>query len=137
VNICKGRCGRPLIRSRRAPIPPGHGRHAAHGRCTACRAHTDRGAVVADYPRRTWRRDDLLEEWAMLRSSGSTRDEAADRLGMTLTAFDRALQRARAAGDERAVPGQRTRAIATGDGIARVASGSHRRDRMIQQRGAA
>ncbi len=47
-------------------------------------------------------RDELLDRWVELRAHGLTKREAAARLGMTFVAFDRALYRARAAGDERA-----------------------------------
>lgn len=57
-----------------------------------------------DYPRRNQSQDDVMAEWELLRSEGYTKQQAADRLGMTFAAFDRQFHRARRAGDPRALP---------------------------------
>jgi hypothetical protein len=54
--------------------------HVARGLCRACYEQANRAGTLEDYPRGTWARDELLDEW--------------DRL--------RALERARKAGDPRA-----------------------------------
>ena len=47
--------------------------------------------------RHTWKREDLLAEWAHLRSFGVAPEQAARQLGVTLEAVDRAEARARGA----------------------------------------
>lgn len=49
-----------------------------------------------------WTRDELLTEWALLRSAGVSVVDAAPRLGMTVEALTRALTRAKRDGDPRA-----------------------------------
>lgn len=49
------------------------------------------------------RRDDVLDDWVTLSRQGLTVPEAAERIGMKPTGLLRALVRARAAGDPRAV----------------------------------
>lgn len=79
--------------------------HAGRGLCPTCWSRAARRGVLADFPTVTYTRDELLEEWAALRVRGLGRSEAAGRLGVSRAAFERALYRARAAGDERAVMG--------------------------------
>lgn len=83
---------------------PGAFRDEGRGLCRGC--WRDRAAAdTLDEVERTKRtRDDLMADWEILRGRGLTKRQAADRLGMTFSAFDRALQRARAAGDPRALP---------------------------------
>jgi hypothetical protein len=91
-----------------APRSAGLSRHATHegrGLCTPCYERANYRGRLADHPRRTWSRDDVMTEWDLLRRDGHTRAQAAERLGMTWAALDRAIWRARAAGDPRAVPG--------------------------------
>jgi len=73
--------------------------------CETCYGRERRAGRLDEHPRRTWSRDDLLEEWSFLHGQGYTRKQAADRLGISPAALDRAIWRARAAGDPRAVPG--------------------------------
>jgi hypothetical protein len=47
-------------------------------------------------------RDEVMTEWDMLRTAGVTRRQAAAAIGMSYTALDRAIYRARALGDPRA-----------------------------------
>ncbi|MGH3598920.1 MAG: hypothetical protein ACRDQH_01365 [Pseudonocardiaceae bacterium] len=56
----------------------------------------------ADYERRTRSRDDLLDDYVLLREQGCSWPQCAERLGMSYPSFARALLRARAAGDPRA-----------------------------------
>lgn len=88
-------CSDPLESGRRA-----------RGLCDPCYEKERRADRLADHPRSTWSRDDLMAEWELLRQDGYTRRQAADRLGVSYVAFDRAITRARAAGDPRAALGQ-------------------------------
>lgn len=70
--------------------------HHARGQCRRC--------YQRDYyarrcgPRRTRRRADVVEDYQFLRRHGYSRQQIADRIGMTRVALDRALSRARRAG---------------------------------------
>lgn len=96
-------CGRPM-RASSEPPDPARAVHAGRGRCRPCRDRAKRSGVLAEHPTK---RDAFLEEWAVLRVGGATREVAAERMGMTFAAFERALFRARAAGDLRAKLGVR------------------------------
>jgi hypothetical protein len=74
--------------------------HAGRGLCRPC--HQTAGEDRIDYERVGRSRDELMAEWEILRGEGYTKRQAAERLGMTFEAFDRAYHRARAAGDPRA-----------------------------------
>jgi hypothetical protein len=76
--------------------------HVARGLCRACYEQANRAGTLEDYPRGTWARDELLDEWDRLRAVGVSVVDAAPRLGMTVAALARALERARKAGDPRA-----------------------------------
>ena len=76
--------------------------HKARGLCNACANTAFQNGSLHDYPRTTWSRDDLLDEWDMLRTEGYAVRQAADRLGISLSAFRKALERARRDGDPRA-----------------------------------
>jgi hypothetical protein len=76
--------------------------HAARGLCRTCHHHARLSGQLADYPRATYTRDEVLDEWVRLRSAGVSVVEAAPRLGMSVAALARALERARKAGDPRA-----------------------------------
>ena len=76
--------------------------HEGRGLCPPCYRQATYTGRLDDYPRRNWSRDELLSEWELLRGEGHTRLQAAERLGMSALTFDRALWRARAAGDPRA-----------------------------------
>lgn len=80
------------------------GVHAGRSLCVAHHHAATLADTLADYPRLTRSSDEVMVEWEILRTSGvTTRTEAARRIGMSIDAFDRALLRARAAGDPRAV----------------------------------
>lgn len=83
-------------------------RNAGRGLCAHCHQGALRAGTLCDYERLTRSRADVLDDWTVLRGQGVTRLQAAARLGMSFPAFERALFRARAAGDERAVLGVRT-----------------------------
>ena len=103
-------CRRPLwSRHDVGPIPPGAVRHAGRGLCTH---HYDRAAeldILPDFPRLTRSYDDTLDDWDLLRRGGATRTEGAEKIGITVKALDKAIDRGRAAGDPRAVSAPLTR----------------------------
>lgn len=81
----------------------GKSRHlAGRGLCGACYSRMTCHGTLVDYPRMTRSRDELLEDYVMLRRQGHTWPQCAERLGMRYDAFARALQRARVARDPRA-----------------------------------
>lgn len=87
---------------------PGQVMHAGRGLCEGCYERKWRSGRLADFPAQLRPRAEVMEEWELLRSEGYTKRQAAERLGMTFAAFDRAFHRARKAGDPRAyVPGHR------------------------------
>jgi hypothetical protein len=107
VQRCKC-CPYPLVSSNhRGPAPTGWRRHRARGLCDSCHAAAERDGTLVDFEYQTRRRDALLADWEVLRLSGLGRRAAAQRLGMNLRDFERALTRARDAGDPRAVMGDR------------------------------
>lgn len=63
-----------------------------------------------DIPRLTRTRDELLDDYVILRADGYTWRQCAQRLGMTYPAFERAMLRARKDGDPRAMRPGETRA---------------------------
>ena len=75
--------------------------HGGHGKCKHC-YRSDEYFREPVETRSTWTQDELLTEWELLRPAGYTKRQAAQQLGMTLGAFERALYRAQAAGDPRA-----------------------------------
>lgn len=103
---CAGGCGYPLT-SHHGNQQPGHRRHAARGLCDSCRRRAITDGTYLDHPPMTRSRDELLEDWDVLRCSGVTRTEAARRLGISCDALERAIYRGRGAGDPRAVLGNR------------------------------
>lgn len=107
-------CGTPTVPS--SNRASGAAVHAGRGLCNACHKRADYHGHLADHPRSTWSRDEVLSEWELLRGEGHTRLQAAERLGMNPATFERALQRARADGDPRAELG-----VAGGINAARAA----------------
>jgi hypothetical protein len=93
----------PASTHRRHPwLRERYARHTARGLCAACYFRVRHAGHLDDYPRATWTRDELLDEWEFLRSTGVSVIDAAPRLGMTPAALVRALERARKDGDPRA-----------------------------------
>lgn len=94
-------CGVPLHHRYHQPHrTPTSRRHEARGLCNSCYLLRTRDGTVIDYPRATLPRDDLLDDWVLLRDVTNTHT-AASRLGLTLEGFRTALYRARRAGDTR------------------------------------
>jgi hypothetical protein len=88
------RCRNPMIPEGRwrpgLPVRP----HVARGLCRACYLHLRKHGDLIDYERRSRPRDEVLEEWELLRAEGYTVRQAAERLGMTVHALKKALYRA-------------------------------------------
>jgi hypothetical protein len=84
--------------------------HEARGLCSPCYDRELHKGSVDQYPRRTRTRDEVMEDWDHLRRSGVEWRDAHQRLGVTRSAFERAYERARAAGDPRALEGHGQRA---------------------------
>lgn len=72
------------------------------GLCTRCYRNVEYHGQLLEYPRLTRSRDELLEDYEVLRSQGYNWRECATILGMKYASFERAMERARAAGDVRA-----------------------------------
>jgi hypothetical protein len=58
--------------------------------------------VRIDYPTQRWGADDMLDTWDELRREGYTVRQAAERMGVTFAALDKALCRGKRRGDPRA-----------------------------------
>jgi hypothetical protein len=86
--------------------PPQAGGRYHRGRqlCNFCHPAAARNGELVDFERQTRVRDEVMADWELLRSQGFTRRQAAARLGMTVKAFEKAHERARRAGDPRALP---------------------------------
>lgn len=99
---CKGGCGRLVSTARSNRRPKGVVANYGRGLCTQCYKAAEANDTLADYEVRVRSRDEVIEEYLGLRLVGVRRiADAAPRIGMTPKALERALQRARKAGDER------------------------------------
>ncbi|MGH7687803.1 MAG: hypothetical protein ACREN2_13450 [Candidatus Dormibacteria bacterium] len=67
-----------------------------------CWQWLSRHGELVDYERLTRSRDDLLDDYVLLRAQGHDWRQCAARLGMSFAAFSRAMHRARADNDPRA-----------------------------------
>lgn len=112
ATICTGTCGRLVVLARQdgRTIPPGHVWHRGRGMCGGCYGTTSKHGTREDRPRRTWSRDDLLDTYGILRDQERDVEwpiqrirRIAPRMGLRPESLLRALERARAAGDRRAV----------------------------------
>lgn len=94
-------CGCGMTPNKNKRPAKGTRRHSGRGLCTACyRRLLDHGRLH-EHERRSMPRDMLLDDWVLLRDQGVRPVDAADRLGVSWDALDRALCRALAAGDPR------------------------------------
>lgn len=102
MNHC-AECGRPVRRghSRKDEVP-GTLRMIGRGLCCACYRRAQREGTLDDYERTFRPREEMLEDWELLRSDGYTVANAAPRMGMTCAALEKALRRAERDGDPRA-----------------------------------
>ncbi|WP_344029272.1 hypothetical protein [Pseudonocardia kongjuensis] len=85
-------------------LPTGVRRKKARGLCGACYMASWRREDLAEHAVQQRPRDDVLDDWLVLRGEGLSLRQAAARLGMSFEAFERAFYRARGDGDERALP---------------------------------
>lgn len=88
-RVCAGGCGR-TIRPQRCSVQSGF-RHGGRGLCARCYDVHDYAGTLADFARTTRSREQVLEAWELHRDKW----EAARAVSMTMSAFERALQRAR------------------------------------------
>lgn len=93
-------CGKFVHPSRRGSSP--ESRPEGRGLCRPCWLLLGKTGELADYERPTRSRDDLLDDYVVLRGQGHDWRQCAERLGMTYPSFERAMLRARKAGDPRA-----------------------------------
>jgi hypothetical protein len=78
--------------------------HGGRGLCGTCYNQIRHQRRLHDYEPVKRSREDMLEEWEMLRSDGVTDLAiAAERMGVTRAALDKCLERARRDGDPRGV----------------------------------
>jgi len=76
--------------------------HCARGLCRACYESVLGQDALYDYEPVSRNSEEILEEWALLRSDGMTDlTIAAERIGTTRAALEKCLERARKAGDPR------------------------------------
>lgn len=79
----------------------GHTRwHSGRGLCGSCWHRHDRNGTLENFPRVTRDRAEILEDWAFLSREGYTRAEAARRMGITKKCLEKAIERARRAGEQ-------------------------------------
>lgn len=98
------RCTKPILpdsRPNRKTVP-NRRRSRSRGLCSPCYVWARYHDCLIDYPRITRSRDELLDDYVVLRRQGYDWKNCAKKLGMNYSAFERALYRARAAGDDRA-----------------------------------
>lgn len=117
-NCLDPACGRPMAPQQPtaqqpiAVLPPGHVRHQGRGLCARCHRRHRHAGTLLDFPRIIRSYDDTLEEWDVLRAQEKrTRVEAAARLGMSVTALDKAIEWGLANGDPRAVWAPKSRTV--------------------------
>jgi hypothetical protein len=99
------KCRRSIVDTRtylaNSEIRNRYGRHYARGLCQTCYANERYHNRLGDWPALNWQRDELLDDWVLLRESGVPIAQAAERIGINVIALDRALHRATKAGDQR------------------------------------
>jgi len=99
------RCGQSMVDGKTYVANPKiqrkYSRHYSRGLCRTCYSNEKYHGRLNDWPLLTRKRDELLEEWVLLRSAGVPIAQAAERMGISVIALDRALHRATKAGDQR------------------------------------
>lgn len=85
--------------SRTEPRPPGSVAHFSRGLCLSCHRASLKDDTIEDYPRIKRRREDVIQDFreilARTRTHPLTRAEIARMMGMSFSALDQALCRAR------------------------------------------
>lgn len=93
VGLCV-LCDIPMCSARITP-PRGawYDKHKGRGLCSGCYGVNRRRGTLAKFSRTTRLREDTFSEWQLLKSTGATRREAAERMGITVAALDRVRYR--------------------------------------------
>lgn len=65
------------------------------GLCKACYSYHHNHHSLNNFPRSTWKREDLLAEWDFWRVRGHGVRDAAEKIGVTASALRKALERTR------------------------------------------
>jgi len=86
-------CGVPLVSAGAGAAPPGMRRHTGRGLCSRCHYRHRRDGTLEDFPPLTWTREELYAEWAVLRDGGTDARTAADRIGVSFAALEKAIHR--------------------------------------------
>ena len=94
-------CRQPMHRN--VVCPDGHQRHRGRGLDTACYDQHYYGGSLDLFPRATYSRGELMEEWAAMSEMGVSFFEFPARVGMTFDGWYQAFYRARRAGHPLAV----------------------------------
>ncbi|PXY33587.1 hypothetical protein BAY59_10930 [Prauserella coralliicola] len=79
--------------SRKNRSAPTRDRKYGRGLCGGCYNREYKAGRITEHPRSTRPAADVVEDWEFLRGQGYTKREAAERIGMRLTAFNRAILR--------------------------------------------
>lgn len=102
TRVCSGGCGRPVVSQRMPPEqrPPGAVTYRTRGLCESFHYRARTAGTLTDHERLNRSRDEVMDDYRVLvRERGLSRRDAADRMHMSFPAFDRAIQRARRAGE--------------------------------------
>jgi len=75
---------------------------AGRGLCTTCHSRHLNDGTLADFPRKTWKAEDLVAEADLLRTAGVGREEIAERLGVKWVSIMSAKQRLRTRAESKA-----------------------------------
>lgn len=100
IHTCRT-CGRTMVtrhQRRRFPVLRQHATLNTRELCSACYARAQRAGELERIKRSA---DEVLDDWALMRDDGESVESAAQRMGMTRSALDKALYRARKRGDAR------------------------------------
>jgi hypothetical protein len=103
ASTCR-KCGWPMCR-RNQKAGRGQRRHCGRGLCQHCHRVTRATEQLDEYERPSRTRDEVLDDYQLLRRVGVGRREAARRIGIGVEALDAHIFRARRDGDPRAVLG--------------------------------
>jgi hypothetical protein len=105
VRTCR-RCQRAML-AQRAAVGTGMRRHHGRGLCSACVDQLTPDQLL-NYERSNRTRDEVLDDYDLLRRQGHPRRVIAKRIGMNLDALEQVLRRARRVSDPRAKLGPRS-----------------------------
>lgn len=107
MSTCR-RCG-VRLRPQRSDAP-WRTRQVARGLCKPCYGHLNNTGGLVDYERVNRPRDDLLDDYVVLRDQGFNWRQCAEKLRINYRTFETAMYRARRDGDPRAAkPGELNR----------------------------